>query len=240
MTVALTTRVPSISRTIRWSGLTTPRSNSRSDVTSVILSPTITMTVTSRVSPAMAIARISRRNGSLRQASGKPGSHRISMPSCDVVSTSFDLFAFECGPNRSSINHRQSKDRHSAGRVDTTRPAECRSFDCLWLIDDRFGPHSKANKSKLVLTTSQDGIEIRCDPGFPDAWRKEPFRRDIRAMAMAGETRDVTVIVIVGERMTLVTSEREFDLGVVRPDQRIVREIDGTRVVNATVMKATG
>ena len=49
----------------------------------------------------------------------------------------------------------------------------------------------------------------------------------------------MTVVVIVGERMILVTSEREFDLGIVRPDQRIVREIEGTRVIGATLVRAS-
>jgi hypothetical protein len=119
------------------------------------------------------------------------------------------------------------------------RPAECRAFSCLWLTDDRFGPHWKPNKSKLVLTTSQDGLEIRCDPGFPDAWRREPFRSEIGNLALSGEAHDVAVLVIVGDKMTLVTPDREFDLGVVQPDERIVREIEGTRVVNAAVMKAS-
>ena len=62
------------------------------------------------------------------------------------------------------------------------RPAECRSFSCLWLVNDLLDQHWKPSKSRLVLTTSEDGIEVRCDPGFPDAWRKEPFRSEIRAM----------------------------------------------------------
>ena len=37
--------------------------------------------------------------------------------------------------------------------------------------------------------------------------------------------------------MILVTPDREFDLGVVRSDERIVREIEGTQVVNVTVVK---
>jgi hypothetical protein len=48
----------------------------------------------------------------------------------------------------------------------------------------------------------------------------------------------MTVVVIVGQKITLVTPDREFDLGVVQPDERIVRELEGTRVVNATVVKA--
>lgn len=82
-------------------------------------------------------------------------------------------------------------------------------------------------------------MEIRCDPGFPDAWRKEPFGSQIYKWAEAGELSDVTVLVIVGEKMTLVARNREFDLGVVRSDERIVRELDGTRVVNVTVVKAS-
>jgi hypothetical protein len=46
------------------------------------------------------------------------------------------------------------------------------------------------------------------------------------------------VVVIVGEKMILVTSNREFDLGVVRPDERFVGEISGTAVVNVTELKA--
>jgi hypothetical protein len=118
------------------------------------------------------------------------------------------------------------------------RPAECRTFSCLWLVNDQLDQRWKPSKSKLVLTTSEDGIEVRCDTGFPDAWRKEPFRSGIREWAISGETHDVTVVVIVGSRMTLITPEREFDLGNVGPDERIVRELEGNRVVNVTVAKA--
>ena len=119
------------------------------------------------------------------------------------------------------------------------RPTECQTFSCLWLVNDRLDQHWKPSKSKFVLTTSDDGIEIRCDPGFPDAWRKEPFRSEIREWAVSGETHDVTVVVIVGQKMILVTPNREFDLGVVGSDERIVRELEGTQVVSVTVEKAS-
>jgi hypothetical protein len=124
-------------------------------------------------------------------------------------------------------------------RVHADRPEECRTFACLWLIDGRLDQRWKPSRSKLVLTTSEDGIEIRCDPGFPEAWRQEPFRSQIRQWALSGEIHDVTVLVTSGEKMTLVTSDREFDLGIVRPDQRIVREIEGNRIVNVRVVKAS-
>jgi hypothetical protein len=124
-------------------------------------------------------------------------------------------------------------------RIYPDRPAECRTFSCLWLVNDQLDQHWKPNKSKLVLTTSEDGIEVRCDPGFPDAWRKEPFRSEIQQWAVSGATQDMTVVVIVGQKMILVAPDWEFDLGVVRSDERIVRELEGSRVVNATVVKAS-
>ncbi|MFB9269103.1 hypothetical protein ACFFWD_39355 [Bradyrhizobium erythrophlei] len=123
-------------------------------------------------------------------------------------------------------------------QIYTNRPAECRSFACGWLVNELLDEQWKPSRSKLVLTTSDDGLEVRCDPGFPDAWRKAPFRSEIREWAVSGEPLDMTVVIIVGQRMTLVTPDREFDLGVVGPDERIVRELEGTKVVNATVAKA--
>jgi hypothetical protein len=135
-------------------------------------------------------------------------------------------WCFHCKPGRGCLSY-------------AARPEECRHYSCLWLTDHWLGEHWKPSRSKLVLTMSEDGIEIRCDPGFPDAWRKEPFRSEITRLAQAGAAEDVTVLVIAGQRMTLVTATREFDLGVVGPGERIVRELEGTRTVGATVVKAT-
>ncbi|CCE02715.1 conserved hypothetical protein [Bradyrhizobium sp. STM 3809] len=93
------------------------------------------------------------------------------------------------------------------------------------------------SKAKLVLTTSEDGIEVRCDPSFPDAWRRAPYQAQIRKWAASGEEDDVTVIVIVGQRVILITPTRDFDLGEIGPDERIVRDLDGTRVVDVRVVK---
>jgi hypothetical protein len=70
-----------------------------------------------------------------------------------------------------------------------------------------------------------------------DAWRKQPFGPEIQPWAHAGEDNDMTVVIVIGQRMILVTADREFDLGVVAADERIVRELEGTKVVGATVVK---
>ena len=38
--------------------------------------------------------------------------------------------------------------------------------------------------------------------------------------------------------MILITPDREFSLGIVNPDERIVRELEGTKVVGAKVVKS--
>ena len=119
------------------------------------------------------------------------------------------------------------------------RPAECEAFACLWLANGLLDERWKPSRSKLVLTTSEDGVEIRCDPGSPNAWRREPYKAEIRAWAAEGERNDMTVVVIIGQRTILVTPEHEFDLGIVGPDERIVRELEGTKVVGATVVRAS-
>ncbi|OKO67862.1 hypothetical protein AC630_39800 [Bradyrhizobium sp. AS23.2] len=119
------------------------------------------------------------------------------------------------------------------------RPDECAGFACLWLVNDLLDEGWKPSRSKLVLTTSDDGIEIRCDPGSPNAWRREPYASDISAWAKEGEINDMTVVVIIGQRVILVTPDREFDLGIMEPDERIVRELEGAKVVGATVVKAS-
>jgi hypothetical protein len=63
-------------------------------------------------------------------------------------------------------------------------------------------------------------------------------KSEIHQWAVSGERHDVTVVVIAGSKMILVAPDREFDLGHVQPDERIVRELEGTRVVNAIAVKA--
>ena len=123
-------------------------------------------------------------------------------------------------------------------RIYGTRPSECRTFNCLWLVDARFGDHWKPDKSKIVLTAGNDGnsIEIRCDPGSPTSWRNKQYHEEIRSIAAAGAWSDGSVYVIVGTQLTLVTADNEFPLGIVSSDQRIIKEMEGNRVVGVRIV----
>jgi hypothetical protein len=121
-----------------------------------------------------------------------------------------------------------------------TRPEECRTFFCMWLAENSMGEEWRPDRSKLVITLASDekSLEVRCDPGFPDAWRKEPYQRTIRAWAEAGGGRNARVAVWVGNRATIVAPFGDIPLGPVKEDEEIVAEFSDGRVSSARVVKA--
>ena len=56
-------------------------------------------------------------------------------------------------------------------KIYSSRPEECRTFMCAWLVDERFSDVWKLDRSKIVITTGQEGnsVEFRCDPDSPTA-----------------------------------------------------------------------
>lgn len=124
-------------------------------------------------------------------------------------------------------------------RMYEQRPDECRSFFCLWLVDPGLGPEWKPERSKFVLTASAEGnrMDIHCDPGYPHAWRREPYRQRVQEWALAARPSGGTVMVRVGKDTSLVAPEGEFPLGEVAEEDRIVSEFEGSRLVAARAVK---
>ena len=49
-----------------------------------------------------------------------------------------------------------------------TRPTECRTFFCHWMVEKGLGPDWKPERSKIILVTSQGGhLTAFVDPGTP-------------------------------------------------------------------------
>jgi hypothetical protein len=124
-------------------------------------------------------------------------------------------------------------------RIYAARPNECRTFNCAWLVDSRLEPEWKPERSKMVVTIARNrnGIEIRCDPGYPGAWRQEPYYSRVKAWAQGAEHDNGSVVILVGNRLTLVTPDREFYLGEFSEDHTIVREYASGRLVGARLAK---
>jgi hypothetical protein len=86
------------------------------------------------------------------------------------------------------------------------RPDECRTFSCLWLLDDNLGPEWKPEKSKMVLTADETTKRtmVYVDTAAPDAWRKPPFHQRLMALMQAGLPLGRLVFIVVGERTGLL------------------------------------
>lgn len=105
-----------------------------------------------------------------------------------------------------------------------SRPDACRGFYCGYLrlaqLDERWKP----SKAKFLINyeDANKRIVLHADPARPDAWREQPYLPTIRQWAAKAEREGGMVMVWAGPRLTIVTSTREHDLGVVREDQQIV------------------
>jgi len=130
--------------------------------------------------------------------------------------------------------------RGTGCRIYAARPSGCRTFLCGWLINPRFGPEWKPDRSKIVITVGLDGnsLNFRCDPGFPEAWRKEPYHGQIRKLAVIAAQHDGMISVHTGRNLIVVAPDYEFALGEVGEQDEIIREYCGDRLVSVRVIKA--
>jgi hypothetical protein len=111
-----------------------------------------------------------------------------------------------------------------------TRPTVCRTFMCAWLMHSDVGPEWRPDKSKMVLIS--DGrsrrVLVKCDPGSPQAWRKEPFRSQLNRWSSQAGPRGGEVIVTVGHQMTVIANGHELAVGTVTEQDSFSIDYDPT------------
>jgi hypothetical protein len=105
-----------------------------------------------------------------------------------------------------------------------TRPLDCRTFYCHWIVEKGLGPEWKPERAKFALVTSRSGVTAFVDPGFPSAWRASPYYETFRRWAAEGAQAGATpriVAVRIGTRAIVILPDREIDLGAVGPSDTI-------------------
>ena len=98
-----------------------------------------------------------------------------------------------------------------------TRPGVCREFYCDWMVDARYGPDWKPDTAKFAISPLTQGTNllIAVDPNFPNAWRKEPYHRQIREWVKACEAMGKFVLVRIGQRCIALLPDKDVELGAV-------------------------
>jgi hypothetical protein len=104
------------------------------------------------------------------------------------------------------------------------RPDSCREFICGYLVDARIPEHWKPSKSRMVLTSEDNGrrIVIHVDSGRLDAWRKPPYYAEIKRLAADAARNRGQVILWQGRNAIAILPDREKHLGPIGEGQIIV------------------
>jgi hypothetical protein len=125
--------------------------------------------------------------------------------------------------------------RHSVkGRgcgIHGSHPQACRVFSCGWLaradLDERWKPQTAHFLLRDELDAGQLCVDV--DPGYPAAWRAEPYYSGLKAMARMVWDRSGCVVVLVGARATVVFPEEDIEIGPFGSGERLMV---GYRTVN--------
>jgi hypothetical protein len=107
--------------------------------------------------------------------------------------------------------------------IHETRPEHCRAFHCLWMLAPMLGSEWKPERAKFVLTINPQTrfLLIQVDPGSPAAWKQPPYYQSIKRWASALIAEQRQVIAFVNRRATIVLPDRDVDVGVIEPGDRI-------------------
>jgi hypothetical protein len=104
-----------------------------------------------------------------------------------------------------------------------SRPDECRSFFCNYLIDETLDERWKPSDSRLVLwwNPQMSRLSVVVDPQRPDAWKREPYYSLLKKVSSRALAENRQVLIYVGLRAWAVLPDRDVDLGDV-PDGHLV------------------
>ena len=123
-------------------------------------------------------------------------------------------------------------------------PAECRGFHCFWALEVLNADEWRPDRCQFVVwTNNPKRIIVDVDGDHPDAWRRDPYYRQIKTWSDRRSATPIEVLVRVRGGMIVIFPETEIDLGPYDLSKRIVsgyRDVDGRPAPFAEYAPATG
>ena len=109
-------------------------------------------------------------------------------------------------------------------KIYPNRPAECRTFDCLWLNDERFPDEFRPQKSKIVFTSEHRGgrISAYVDAAFPTAWQEKKLYARLKQWSVIQAQKNHQLLVFIGPRAIAILPDRDVDLGDVNVEGKTI------------------
>ena len=106
-------------------------------------------------------------------------------------------------------------------KIYDTRPQECRTFYCLFLLGADFPELWRPSKSKLVLYGQGNDVVVHVDPGAPGAWLSEPFYTALKGLAENQGPLGGMVSARIGRRCIVFKPDGHIDLGALGDDETV-------------------
>ncbi len=99
------------------------------------------------------------------------------------------------------------------------RPASCRSFECVWLMDPEMPHRFRPDQTQVVLDQDADGQRLiaRCDPANPRAWCREPLYGALKGYAAKTWGTGKLVLAVAGRQTWVISPRGDIALGEVDP-----------------------
>jgi Fe-S-cluster containining protein len=133
------------------------------------------------------------------------------LPRIDAVDKPAGTWCRHCAPGRGGCT------------IYDSRPSSCRAFHCGWIVDADLGPEWRPLTSKMIAVLEQAGrrIAVHVDPSYPDAWRRQPYYRQLKRWSQEAVEVRRQVIIHIRRKAIVILPDRDIDLGDVLPDEQI-------------------
>jgi hypothetical protein len=104
------------------------------------------------------------------------------------------------------------------------RPSLCGEYFCAWMLNPALGPEWRPAESKMVISydAPERRVVVSVDPSRADAWKRQPFYRQIKNMAMQALRNGGHLLVWQGRHAIVVLPDKDVMLGVIEKDAVIV------------------
>ena len=104
-----------------------------------------------------------------------------------------------------------------------TRPTPCRNFRCEWLYNSLLGDHWAPLKAKFYISAEgPNQTMIFVDPAYPASWKAPEYYPTIKLVAAQQMENGGSLSVRIGQRHIVVLPDRDEDVGLITPGQRIL------------------
>ena len=124
--------------------------------------------------------------------------------------------------------------------IHATRPVECATYACMWMMAPNLSDEWKPERARFVLSRDQvsGAMSVVVDPAQASAWRRAPYEAQIRQWAGAAIAAGGQVLLMTGRKVSVILPNSEIEVGVLEAGDSIQLVHDGARF-HAQVIKAS-